>query len=232
MKRICLINILFVIPSLIFAQSSYFGVGFLGGGVLFSNASQNAKLVGYNYGLQFCKTTEITNRFNIVGGLQIRFQQVDNYLNNVDYISNWSSGYKITNVSLHTKFKQVYLEVPFELQYKLNKFIRIGVGSTFNILLNSKIDQTVKGYYSVPEYADQDSILNQSIRSSLMFSELNGNAIFPKVNICPTVSVGLNFDRFNLSGIVSINVIKIPNEVKLFNPYEELRILLLIIYKI
>jgi hypothetical protein len=221
-----------LLTNCLYSQSSNYGIGVLGGTVLFSHSKSVPSVVGHNVGFLVNYTTAVSQKIDMCGGLQIRLQKIDNYKNSIEYISNWTNGYKTTNVSLQTQIKQALIEIPIELKLKTGKRFQVGVGSTFSLSLISSISQRVIGNYTIPEYADQDSMLNQSIQSNLTFNDYDANAILPKVNICPTLSVGFDLKRLRITGQIVADVMKIPNEFRLFASYNEYRILLLITYKI
>ncbi|MBC7384087.1 MAG: outer membrane beta-barrel protein [Bacteroidia bacterium] len=157
----------------------------------------------------------------------------DDYINRLDYTSNWIGGPETTKVTLKTSLNLDIIEVPILLKYEMSNKLSFGYGLLLSHLLFASFSQKAVGSYSVAKYTAADSSFTLSVQKVLNVDNYKSTAPFSKTNLGLLLNIGYTLkSNIGFEYFISYEIISNPRLGFKFNPYNMLTQQFLIYKKI
>ncbi len=176
----------------------------------------------------------LSDKYSVLFGLIYRYSWTDNYLNTVNFTSNWTGGPEQSDVNLKTSFRFQSFEIPIVLKrYYMNNKFSVGVGVNFSYLTFAKFSQDAIGNYSMPNYPLADAAFDAEVKFVYGVKEYVTVSPFSKTNIAPILNLGYSFSkRFSLEYFMMYDLISNPILNYKFNNYNTLTNNLILTFKL
>jgi hypothetical protein len=112
-------------------------------------SDKNEKDLNYATGLSGNALINLSERYKLRIGLGLNRIFIRNYINTSTYTSDWTNGPYESKVKKTADIDQTSIQVPVSFALSKKKF-EIGVGVSFDYLIQSKTTQSVSGKYNNP----------------------------------------------------------------------------------
>lgn len=151
-----------------------------------SSNLQFGNIYGIIFGVQ-------SQRFFLKGwftcGIDLNYQVIDGYKNQVVYTSNWVNGPENIKVNLNTNMWQVLIRSPFTFGYYIRPKLGLSVGFEPTFLLNSKIKQEAIGNYSIEKYPSKTDYITALVKYANNIDLENNKAGVRTFNLSPILNI-------------------------------------------
>ena len=190
--------------------------------------------ISYSSNIGLFTKRALNDKYSVLFGLTYKYTWTDNYLNTVNFTSNWVGGTEQGDVNLKTSFRFQSFEIPIVFKrYYMNNKISVGVGVNFSYLTFAKFSQEALGNYSMPKYPLADAAYDAQVKFVYGVSEYITTSPFSKTNIAPIINLGYSFSkRFSLEYFMSYDLNSNPIMNYKFNNYNTLYNNLMLTFKL
>jgi len=196
-----------------------------------SNNDANSTMMGCNIG--YISTQNINNKYSLSIGINYTFENAANYLNSVNYISNWVGGPEITKVNLKSCIKLEYIDVPIIIKKRFKNNLNFGLGVNLSYLINANFNQEALGQYSVAKYPLADNDFTASVKYVYSVKNYSSTSAFRKTNFAPFFNIGYAITRrIDLEYFLSYDILSNPVLEYKFNEFNLLKNSLLLTFKL
>jgi hypothetical protein len=152
-------------------------------------SDKNEKDLNYAIGLSGNALINLSERYKLRIGLGLNRFFIRNYINTSAYTSDWTNGPYESKVKKTADIDQTSIQVPVSFSLSKKKF-EIGVGVSFDYLIQSKTTQSVQGKYNNPAYPNSETVLSRTIQAYYNISSDHSLNNYRRTNISPKMSLG------------------------------------------